>query len=159
MDSLFDCLNVRNTEEFTTKRKPILKAYSYPQDEPFDWLKNEFLKYFEDWKNSIENRHENFSKQAKSNMFLTLQTYESLLITVNSFIAVCKYLLTDTGISYILSEKFCQDYLENCFGKQRRIGLKRDNPNVRSVGCIDNLIKTQYSVNPIAGNVRGDNSK
>ena len=67
MDSFFDCLNVRNTEEFKPKRKP----YSDPQDEPFDWSKNQFLKYFKDWKASIENRPGNFSKQAKSNMFLT----------------------------------------------------------------------------------------
>ena len=72
---------------------------------------------------------------------------------------VCKYLLTETGISYILSEKFCQDYLENYFGKQRAVGERRDNPNVRSVGYNDNLIKTQYSVYPIAGNIRGDISK
>ena len=159
MDSLFDCFNVRNTEEFIRKRKPNLKPYSDPQDEPFDWLKNDFLKFFKDWKNSIENRPGNFSKQAKSSMFLAWQTYESLLITVNSFMAVCKYLLIDTGFSYILSEKFCQDHLENCFGKQCRIRRRRDNPNVRSVGYIDHLIKAQYSVNPIAGNVRGDNSK
>lgn len=65
----------------------------------------------------------------------------------------------ETGISYILSETFCQDYLENYFSKQRAIGGRRDNPNVRSVGYNDNLIKTQYSVHPIAENVRRDISK
>ena len=71
MDSFIDCLNVINTEEFKTKRKPNLKFYSDPQDERFNWLKNEFLKYFKHWKDSIENRPGNFSKQAKSNMFLS----------------------------------------------------------------------------------------
>ena len=48
MDSFFDCLNVRNTDEFKTKRKPNLKPYPDPQDEHFDLLKYEFLKYFKD---------------------------------------------------------------------------------------------------------------
>ena len=91
MDSIIDCLNVINTEEFKTKRKSNLKSYSDPQDERFNWLKNEFLKYFEHWKDSIENRPGNFSKQAKSNMFLSWKTYEGLIITVNSFVTVCKY--------------------------------------------------------------------
>lgn len=55
----------------------------------------------------------------------------------------------------MLSERFCQDDLENYFGRQRAIGRRRDNPTVRDVGYNDNTIKTQYSVRPIAGNVRG----
>ena len=55
MDSFFDCLNVRNTDEFKTKRKPSLKSYPDAQDERFGWL-NEFLKYFKDRKDSIENK-------------------------------------------------------------------------------------------------------
>ena len=55
MDSFFDCLNVRNTDEFKTKRKPSLKSYPGAQDERFGWL-NEFLKYFKDRKDSIENK-------------------------------------------------------------------------------------------------------
>ena len=66
-------------------------------------------------------------------MFLAWQTYESLLIIVSSFVEVCKYLLTETGISHILSEKICQDYLENYFGKPHAEGGRGDNPNVRSV--------------------------
>ena len=55
MDSFFDCLNVRNTDEFKTKRKPSLKSYPDARDERFGWL-NEFLKYFKDRKDSIENK-------------------------------------------------------------------------------------------------------
>ena len=55
MDSFFDYLNVRNTDEFKTKRKPSLKSYPDAQDERFGWL-NEFLKYFKDRKDSIENK-------------------------------------------------------------------------------------------------------
>ena len=38
--------------------------------------------------------------------------YEGLQVTVHSFKEVCKFLL-EQGISYILSERFCQDDLEN----------------------------------------------
>ena len=59
------------------------------------------------------------------------------------------------GIPYILSERFCQDDLENYFGKQRAIGRSCDNPTVRDFGYNDNTIKSQFSVRPIAGNVQG----
>ena len=64
-----------------------------------------------------------------------------------------KFLL-EQGISYIISECFCQDDLENYFGRQR--GHRRDNPTVREAGYNDNTIKSQYSVRPIAGNVRAN---
>ena len=59
----------------------------------------------------------------------------------------------------MLSERFCQDDLENYFGRQRAIGSRRDNPSVRDVTYNDNTIKSQFSVRPIAGNVRGPGSK
>ena len=85
-------------------------------------------------------------------MFISRQTYEGLQITIHSFKDVCVYLL-EQGIPYILSEKFCLDDLENYFGRQRAIGHRRDNPNMRDVRYNDNSIKSQFSVRPIAGNV------
>ena len=159
IDTFFDCLNVRNKEEYKIKRKPNSKPYSDVNDERFSWLKNEFLHYFQEWKNSIENRPGDFTKNAKSNMFLSWQTYEGLLLTVHSFVEAKKYLLLHGGVAYVLSEKFCQDTLENYFGKQRAIGGRRDNPNIRDVGCNDNTIKAQFSVRPIVGNVQDHGSK
>ena len=92
-------------------------------------------------------------------MFLAWQTYEGLLITVNSFVEATRYLLKEGGVLYILSKRFCQDYLENYFGRQRAIGRRRDNPNVRDVGYNDNTIKSQYSVRAIAANVRCENKQ
>ena len=70
-----------------------------------------------------------------------------------------KFLLMNVYISLfvynILSERFCQDGLENYFGRQRAIGSRRVNPSMKDVGHNDNTIKPQYSVRPIAGNVRG----
>ena len=140
MDTFFDCLNVQNKEEYKIKKKPNLKPYSDVNDETFSWLKNEFLSYFQEWKNSIENRPGDFTKNAKSNMFLSWQTYEGLLLTVHSFVEATKYLLLHGGVAYVLSEKFCQDTLENYFGKQRAIGGRHDNPNIHDVGYNDNTI-------------------
>ena len=57
-------------------------------------------------------------------------------------------------MAYILSERFCQDDVENYFGRQRAIGRRRDNPSVRDVGYNDNTIKSQFTVQSIVGNVR-----
>ena len=59
------------------------------------------------------------------------------------------------GISYILSERFSQDDLENYFGKQRTTGRRYDNPTVCDFGYNDNTDKSQVSVRPIVGNVQG----
>ena len=47
-DKFFDCLNVKNTDEATTKLKPFLMEYRSPDDERFTWLTDTFLKYFSD---------------------------------------------------------------------------------------------------------------
>ena len=70
-----------------------------------------------------------------------------------SFKEVCKFLLQQV-IPYILSERFCQDNLENYFVKQRTISPQCDNPTVRDFSYNDNTVKSQFSVSPIAGNVQ-----
>ena len=91
-------------------------------------------------------------------MFISWQSYEGLQVTVHSFKEVCKFLL-EQDISYIISERSCQDDLENCFGRQRAIGHRRDNPTIRDAGYNGNTIKSQYSLRPIAGNVRANLQK
>ena len=49
MDKFFDSLNLRNTKEHITKRKPFLKPYESIDDVRFVWL-DEFLNYFKLWK-------------------------------------------------------------------------------------------------------------
>ena len=91
-------------------------------------------------------------------MFISWQSYEGIQISVYSFTEVCKFLL-ENGVQYILSERFCQDDLENYFGRQRAIGHRCDNPSVRDVGYNDNTIKSQFSVRPISGNVQAATGK
>ena len=114
--------------------------------------------YFKSWKESIENRPGNFNTIQCSKMFISQQTHEGLQITARSLEGAVKYLLNN-GVSYVLSEKFCQDDIENYFGRQRAIGYNKDNPNLYDFGYNDNIIKSQFSVRPIAGNVTGDINK
>ena len=158
MDKFFDCLNVRNTKECTIKRKDFLKPYSSIQDERFSWLRETFLNYFEKWLKSIEARKGNFTKGEKSNMFLSWQTFEGLKLTVNSMIELTKYLIQN-DVPYVLTERFCQDPLENYFGRQRAMGQRKDNPSLRDFGYNDNSIRNQKSFLPVVGgNCRQDNA-
>ena len=66
------------------KENPDLKPYSDVDDKRLSWL-DEFLDYFALWKESIEERPGNHTRNAKSNMFISWQTYEGLQITVHAF--------------------------------------------------------------------------
>ncbi|XP_065061651.1 uncharacterized protein LOC135688649 [Rhopilema esculentum] len=158
MDNFFDCFNVRNKQEHLQKGKKFLKPFESEDDERFSWLENVFLKFFADWKKSIENREGQYSKSEKQAMFISRQTYNGLQRSVHSVIEATRFLLSK-GAHYVLTERFCQDDLENYFGRQRSMGQRRDNPNLQSVGYNDNIIKSQFSIVPIAGNVTHAASK
>ena len=111
MDSFFDIVNVRNTTDHISKQKPNLKPISSPDDPRLSWLVNDFLGYFKDWLQSIENRPGDFDKAAKAKMFISWQTYEGLKVTVHSIVGCVKFLLQNNICSYVLTETFCQDPL------------------------------------------------
>ena len=100
------------------------------------------MKYFEDWLLSIEQRPGNFSRNARSNMFISWQTFEGLKITVHLIIEAVKFLLQH-HVKYVLTERFCQDPLENYFGQQGVIDARKDNPSVHDFGFNDNSIRNQ----------------
>ena len=54
-----------------------------------------------------------------------------------------------------MTERFCQDPLENYFGQQRAIGARKDNPRIHDFGFNNNSIRNQKIFRPIAGNVCG----
>ena len=88
-------------------------------------------------------------------MFISWQTYEGVKITVHSAIELTKYLLQQ-NVPYVLTERFCQDPLENYFGRQRSLGRRKDNPSLRDFGYNDNTIRSAKLFRPIAGNCRND---
>lgn len=182
MDKFFDCTNVRNRVECelkplsttstmtvseplplakttmkakTRKLKPFLRPYESVEDERFEWLNDVFLKYLSSWKDNVMNRDGVYQKGERANMFLSYQTYQGLQITSLSLIGAVKYLL-NSGAKYVLTERFCQDVLENYFGRQRAIGGRKDNPNLRDFGYGDNTIRNTVATKSIQGNSSGN---
>ncbi|XP_065683663.1 uncharacterized protein LOC136096407 [Hydra vulgaris] len=142
MDKFFDCLNV--SKIFNYSRKPDLDRYKAIDDIRFDWLQNTFLSFINSREEQCQNIP-NLSQAEKNRFCLSKQTLEGLRITVNSFTTLAKFLLVE-GAEYILSEKFCQDPLEEYFGKQRM-----------RLGCNDNPLLIEFNSNALALNVSGDN--
>ena len=118
VDGFFDCMNVRSGDEYIRKRKPKLAPYTNLNDPRFDWLKTEFLSYLRLWKCSTEQRIGNFTQNARSKIFLSWQTFEGFEITTYSVIEVVKFLLSE-GMEFVLTERFCQDPIEEYFGNQQ----------------------------------------
>ena len=65
---------------------------------------------------------------------------KGLKITVNSIIEATQFLLQHQ-IKYVLTERFCQDPLEDYFGRQRSLGSGKDNPSMADFGYNDNAIR------------------
>ena len=112
----------------------------------FSWLHNVFLKSFQNWLNSVQQRQRNFSKDADQKMFMSWQTYEGLKISVNSIIEATQFLLWHQ-VKYVLTERFCQDPLENWFGRQRSLGSRKDNPSMADFRYNNNAITNQKNSN------------
>ena len=79
---------------------------------------------------------------ARSKMFISWQTFEGLQITTHSIIDATKFLLSE-GMEFVLTERFCQDPVEEYFGNQRKFGRRCDNPDLRTFGYNDNTIRIQ----------------
>ena len=62
-------------------------------------------------------------------MFIPWQTYESIKISIYSLFEVVKFLL-ENGTSFVFTETFNQDRLEEYFVKNRSLGQRNDNPDV-----------------------------
>ena len=68
-------------------------------------------------------------------MFISWQTHEGLQITAHSVVEATKFLL-NIGMQYVLTERFCQDSVEEYFGNQRKFGRRSDNPDIKTLGTI-----------------------
>ena len=91
-------------------------------------------------------------------MFLSWQTYEGFQISVKSTIECTKFLLAE-GMQYVLTERFCQDPVEEFFGQQRQLGRRSDNPDIRTFGYNSNTIRIERSISCQSGNTRGRKDK
>lgn len=118
----------------------------------------EFLIYLNNWKESTDNRPGNFEQNARSRMFISWQTYEGFKMTVYSVIEATKFLLGE-GMEFVLTERFCQDTVEEYFGNQRKLGRRSDNPDIHTFGYNNNAIRIQRQVSCQSGNTRGRKDK
>ena len=91
-------------------------------------------------------------------MFLSWQTHEGFEITIHSAIECTKFLLQE-GMEFVLTERFCQDPVEEYFGNQRKLGRRSDNPDIHQFGYNANTIRIQRSVSFQSGNTRGRKDK
>lgn len=127
-------------------------------DERFLWMETTFLGYLNEWKESTQNRPGEFTENARSKMFLSWQTHKGFKITTHSVIEATKFLLNE-GMEFVLTERFCQDALEEYFGNQRKLGKRCDNPDIRMFGYNENNLRIQHSVSIQSGNTKGRKDK
>ena len=73
-------------------------------------------------------------------------------------IDLVKFLL-NAGVGYVLTNRFCQDPVEQYFGKQRGMWRRSDNPTIYNFGYNDNTIRMQRSNIQIQGNTKGTSQK
>ena len=158
MNDFFDCLNVRPTTEHLRKRSALLAPYRAVDDERFNWLQNVFLGYLKNWKRSVDTT-EGFSDDEKGHMFLSMQTYNRLEITLTSAIAITQFVLSEC-FEFVLTKRIFQDDVEEYFGFQRAQGRRSDNPTAAEFGFADLQIATLRDIAPqsVQGNVSGRHS-
>ena len=153
MNDFFDCCNARSPHEHHRKLNELLAPYEKCDDQRFVWLTDTFLKYFYDWKEEINTQGEKFTADQKARMFISLQTFEGLQISVNSLVECTKFLLQN-GVKYVLTERYMQDCLEEYFGHQRQRGRRSDNPDTVEFGYNDRILQVQRNVGLVSrGNV------
>lgn len=157
MNKFFDCLTVRHQDEYVNTNNRNVRPYTTIDDDRLTWLTGDFLNYFKEWKESIENCEfaSNLSDEDKQFMFIADKTYEGLQITCNSISEIVKYLLTTGGMKFVLTEKFNQDVLEEYFGRQRSLGRRNDNPTMFQLSYQANVIRIQRCIVPVKGNTEG----
>ena len=112
------------------------------------------MAFLNSWKESVEKQSGHFTANDREKMFLSHQTSEGLVITVNSVIEATQFLL-ESGMPFVLTEKFNQDVLEEYFGRQRALGRRSDNPSLHSFWYQSNAIRMQRSIVQVTGNTQG----
>ena len=58
-------------------------------------------------------------------------------------------------MEFLLTERFCQDLVEEYFGKQHQLGRRSDNPDFHQFGYNSNTIRIERSISCQSGNTKG----
>ena len=73
---IFDIMNTQNNQSLEFEWKPMLAPLRSVNDWRFSWLRNVFLKSFQDWLNSVQQCQGNFTKDAGQKMFISWQDWK-----------------------------------------------------------------------------------
>ena len=71
VNDFFDCANIRSTSEHERKRNERIRPHTSSEDELLIGMKDTFLKFLEDWKQSIQVREGKFTAAEQEKMFLS----------------------------------------------------------------------------------------
>ena len=77
---------------------------------------------------------------------MPLSSLYNSVFAVKSFTELVQFIFKIPGVKFFLSERICQDPLENFFGCQRQRGRTDENPNVQQFckNSQDYVLSTQY---------------
>ena len=123
---IFDIMNTNQSLEF--EWKPMLAPLRFINDRRFSWLCNVVPKSFQDWLNSAQQAKEILQKRLARKCSYREQTYEGLIINVNPSTEATQFFFWHQ-VKYVLIGRFCRfcrDFLENWFCRQRSSGLRKD---------------------------------
>ena len=75
---------------------------------------------------------------------------------MKSFVEMARFLLQQSDVKFLLSERFCQDPLEAFFGHQRARGGRNDNPTVQQFckTTVSLRVQSSAALDPLRGNCR-----
>ncbi|XP_034237897.1 uncharacterized protein LOC117643252 [Thrips palmi] len=149
MNRFFDCVNTKEDQENESEEKePEVEGqekeseetvemlqdkapYTRLNDSRFQFLQDEFLGYFNDWKDDIDNRPGNFSDADKSRMTISHQGLGAVEITVHGIVGAIRYMIS-AGAPSVSARAFNQDPIEQYFGKVRRAMGDNNNPFLKN---------------------------
>ena len=155
MNKFFDICNTRNLYEGKEKLNSDLGAFTDPDDPRLVYLMETFLGYFDEWRNSVDQRDGNFKSEDRVKMQLSPQTLCGLKISVRSIVACVKFLLQQ-GAPFVLTAVFNQDILEQHFGHYRQKGGACDNPSLDSMRHTMNTLRVvgSQALAPLRGSTK-----
>ena len=90
-------------------------VYRTPTGRRLHWLENDFLKYFQDWKDWAMGQ-EDVPLLEQKQYFISDQTWEGLQICVKSFVEVVKFLLIFQGSILLWPQSLIKIYWRNFSG-------------------------------------------
>ena len=67
---IFNIMNTQNNQSLEFEWKLMLAPLRSVNDQRFSWLRDVFLKLFQDWLNSVQNHQGNFERDAVQKMFI-----------------------------------------------------------------------------------------